>query len=68
MSEDTALKSPSQLLARDEEHEPEPYEKDPMARRETLELVRAYYKISDPQLRRRLFDMTKALAKGEDNL
>jgi hypothetical protein len=31
-------------------------------------LVRAYYKISDPQLRRRLFDMTKALAKGEDNL
>ena len=66
MSQDTAQKSPSQLLDRDDALEPEPYEKDPMARRETLELVRAYYKISDPQLRRRLFDMTKALARAED--
>jgi transcriptional regulator with XRE-family HTH domain len=66
MSDDTAKKSPSQLIGRDDELEPEPYEKDPMARRETLELVRAYYKISDPQLRRRLFDMTKALARAED--
>jgi transcriptional regulator with XRE-family HTH domain len=65
MSDDTAKKSPSQLIGRDDELEPEPYEKDPMARRETLELVRAYYKISDPQLRRRLFDMTKALARAE---
>jgi len=38
---------------------------DPMARRETLELVRAYYKISDPKVRMRLFDLTKALAKAE---
>ena len=67
MSDDTAKKSPSQLIGRDDELEPEPYEKDPMARRETLELVRAYYKISDPQLRRRLFDMTKALARAEDD-
>jgi transcriptional regulator with XRE-family HTH domain len=37
------------------------YELDPMAKRETLELVRAYYKISDPQIRKRLFEMTKAL-------
>lgn len=36
-------------------------EPDPMAKRETLELVRNYYKISDPQLRRRLFEMIKAL-------
>ena len=41
--------------------EPASYERDPMAKRETLELVRAYYKISDPQLRKRLFEMTKAL-------
>ncbi|HEY5597511.1 MAG TPA: helix-turn-helix transcriptional regulator, partial [Kiloniellales bacterium] len=33
--------------------EPAAYERDPMAKRETLELVRAYYKISDPQLRKR---------------
>ncbi len=37
------------------------YELDPMAKRETLELVRAYYKISDPQIRTRLFGMVKAL-------
>ncbi len=33
-----------------------------MAKRETLELVRAYYKISDPQIRKRLYELTKALA------
>ncbi len=38
------------------------HEGDPMARRETLELVRAYYKISDPTIRKRLFELTKSLA------
>jgi transcriptional regulator with XRE-family HTH domain len=66
MPEDTARKSPSQLLTSDNPDEPHPYEKDPMARRETLELVRAYYRITDQQVRRRLFEMTKALAKAED--
>ncbi len=37
------------------------YEFDPMAKRETLELVRAYYKISDPEIRKRLFEMAKTL-------
>ncbi|HYM03318.1 MAG TPA: helix-turn-helix transcriptional regulator [Stellaceae bacterium] len=40
------------------------YEPDPMMRRETLELVRAYYRIPDAQLRRRLFDLTKAIANA----
>ena len=35
---------------------------DPLMKRETLELVRAYYKITDRRVRRRLFEMTKALA------
>ena len=35
---------------------------DPMAKRETLELVRAYYRIPDSHLRRRMFDLAKALA------
>jgi transcriptional regulator with XRE-family HTH domain len=39
-------------------------EADPMMRRETLELVRAYYRIGDPQVRRRLFDLTKAIANA----
>jgi transcriptional regulator with XRE-family HTH domain len=36
----------------------------PMARRETLEFVRAYYKIADPAVRKRVFELTKAVAKG----
>jgi transcriptional regulator with XRE-family HTH domain len=38
----------------------------PLDKRETLELVRAYYRISDPALRRRLFDLAKALANAVD--
>lgn len=37
-------------------------ELEAMARRETLELVRAYYRISDPAIRKRAFDLVKALA------
>ncbi|MCG5244188.1 helix-turn-helix domain-containing protein [Azospirillum doebereinerae] len=40
------------------------YEPDPMAKRETLELVRAYYKINDPSVRKRLFELTKAVANA----
>ena len=36
-----------------------------MHRRETLELVRAYYRISDPALRRRLFDLIKTMGPPE---
>lgn len=43
------------------------YEADPMMRRETLELVRAYYRIGDPQIRRRLFDLAKAIANSAHN-
>jgi transcriptional regulator with XRE-family HTH domain len=45
----------------------EVYQADPMTKRETLELVRAYYRITDPKLRRRLFDMTKALAAASQS-
>jgi transcriptional regulator with XRE-family HTH domain len=43
---------------------PEEYERDPMMKRETLELVRAYYRIPDANVRKRLFELTKALAKS----
>ena len=36
-------------------------EKDPLVKRETLELVRAYYKIVEPRVRKRLFEMVKAV-------
>ncbi len=42
--------------------EPASFEADPMTKRETLELVRAYYSITDPQVRRRVYDLAKALA------
>src|SRR6202140_732638 len=50
-------------------HEPPDggHEPDPMMRRETLELVRAYYRIPDTQIRRRLFDLTKAIANACSN-
>ena len=34
-----------------------------MIKRETLELVRAYYRITDAPARKRLFELTKAMAK-----
>ena len=40
---------------------------DSMAKRETLELVRAYYGINEPAVRKRLFDLAKALA-GESTV
>jgi transcriptional regulator with XRE-family HTH domain len=50
--------------AGDGEDSAQRYEPDPMMRRETLELVRAYYRIPDSQIRRRLFDLTKAIANA----
>ncbi len=41
-----------------------PLEPDPMAKRETLELVRAYYRISDPRVRKRVFELTKSVASA----
>lgn len=39
----------------------DPFGEDAMTRRETLELVRAYYRISDPNQRKKVFDLIKAL-------
>ncbi len=37
---------------------------DPMDKRETLEMVRTYYRIRDPKMRDALRYMAKAMAKG----
>jgi transcriptional regulator with XRE-family HTH domain len=37
-------------------------QRDPLAKRETLELVRAYYRIGDPRVRKRIFELMKAIA------
>jgi len=48
---------------------PPGYELDPMVKRETLELVRAYYKIEDANVRKRLYHLTKAMGAdaGKDS-
>ncbi len=43
---------------------PPSYEPDPMARRETLELVCAYYKIEDAKIRKRVYELTTTLGVG----
>ncbi len=40
------------------------YGANPMTKRETLELVRAYYRITDPGVRKKLFELAKSLAKA----
>jgi transcriptional regulator with XRE-family HTH domain len=40
---------------------------DPMTKRETLELVRAYYRIKDYHVRRRIYDLAKSLAITDDD-
>lgn len=63
MEDDVQAASPRNLTERTAE--PEKKESDPMTKRETLELVRAYYKITDPQVRRRIYELAKSLAAAE---
>lgn len=56
--------TPGVLAAADQPQAP--LEPDPLTRRETLELVRAYYRISDPQVRKRLFELAKSLGTVEE--
>lgn len=43
----------------------EGFEDDTLHRRETLELVRAYYRITDAAVRKRVFDLIKSLTPSE---
>ena len=63
MSETTMQSSPRRV-ARGLDHGDDADEraKDPMARRETLELVKTYYTIGDASLRKRVAEMVKAVA------
>ncbi len=45
------------------EGEQEPYESDQLSRRETLKLVRAYYRIADPAVRKKIFVLVKAVSR-----
>ncbi len=61
------LPSSESSLVPDEPSETQEFES--MARRETLELVRAYYRIPEDAVRRRTFELVKTLAgDGEDSI
>ncbi|HTW52681.1 MAG TPA: helix-turn-helix transcriptional regulator [Stellaceae bacterium] len=49
-----------------EEAPQEGFDSDPLRRRETVELVEAYYAIEDTATRRRFFDLAKALAAAAE--
>jgi transcriptional regulator with XRE-family HTH domain len=41
------------------------FEHERMSSRETLEMMRAYYRISDPQVRKRVFELIKSVADNK---
>ena len=63
MPAEVAARSPAQRRGRAKA--PPSYEPDPMTKRETLELVRAYYKITDLLIRKRLREMAKAVGAAD---
>ncbi len=65
MSSNTSAKSPRNIVSLADQAV-EPFEPDPLAKRETLELVRAYYRIKEPAVRKRIFQLTKVLANADD--
>ncbi|MQX35782.1 helix-turn-helix domain-containing protein [Roseospira navarrensis] len=65
MDDDTSSLSPRNLTATTVEPEHPGRPADPMTRRETLELVRSYYRIASPTVRRRVFELTKTLGTPE---
>jgi len=42
-------------------------ELDPMTRRETLELVRAYYKITNPSIRKKIYELVRSIGSPSEN-
>jgi transcriptional regulator with XRE-family HTH domain len=65
MAPDISAASPARLLCGAALPAPSD-DNDPLAKRETLELVRAYYRITDHQVRKRVFELAKALAVSAD--
>lgn len=62
MPVDVSLNSPSQINeSPNSEGVMDNYKGDPVLKRETLELVRAYYRITDQDVRKRVYELAKAL-------
>jgi transcriptional regulator with XRE-family HTH domain len=64
MPPEVAASSPA-TKGRGRMKKPPSYEPNPMAKRETLELVRAYYNIEDTDVRKRLRELTRVLGADD---
>lgn len=62
MTDDTMRSSPRRVSKGETARVDDENARDPMARRETLELVRTYYSIEKPKVRKRIAEMVKAIA------
>ena len=62
MTDDTAAHSPRKMRSGGTGDDVDETPADPMARRETLELVRAYYNIPEQQIRKRITELVKSVA------
>ena len=64
MSSSTKSSSPRQVALAEDKFDVEVPEKDTLMRRETLELVRHYYRIEDGQIRKRVSEMVKSISQA----
>ncbi|MGB0810364.1 MAG: helix-turn-helix domain-containing protein [Candidatus Puniceispirillaceae bacterium] len=62
MTDDTMRSSPRRVSLGEAAKLDDENARDPMVRRETLELVRTYYSIEKPKVRKRIAEMVKAIA------
>ena len=62
MTDDTMRSSPRRVSRGENIDLDDENVRDPMARRETLELVRTYYSIEKPKVRKRIAEMVKSIA------
>ena len=50
------------------ENAPTAFEVEQLSSRETLEMMRAFYRITDPTVRKRVLDLIRSLSDGEESV
>ncbi|EPY03333.1 helix-turn-helix domain-containing protein [Magnetospirillum fulvum] len=69
MPEDMAQATPAEYSSRATglAEEPSGFDSDLLSRQETMNLIRAYFAIPDPHVRKRVYELAKALAATGEN-
>ncbi len=60
-------KTPKSAISGMSDNDQSALDQDPMSRQETLELVRAYYRIQDPKVRKKLYELLRSMANLPDS-